>query len=234
MESIGQILKAARERHGKSIADVATATRMTSTFVEAIENNRLGKFLAPVYERGFIKLYAESVNLDPLPVLEKFDLICSGKRASFSAISSAEQTGKEVKRAKKIKPVTSGARPKSGVEARFVKAVSGSGFDISLLKPSFSRLVGLLAGRWQTINRVFPKHVWSSRFSLPPGISMRKFLPGRRLLISVGFVLLIIAALFAWNLANRGIPAMTDECRWLAEPEEPYLALEKGSALSGR
>jgi len=74
MESIGQILKAARERRQISIADVVVATKMTSAFVKAIEADDFDALVAPVYARGFIKLYAACVGLDPMPLLKQFDV----------------------------------------------------------------------------------------------------------------------------------------------------------------
>jgi len=74
MESIGQILKAARERRQISVSDVIVATKMTSTFVKAIEADDFDALVAPVYARGFIKLYAGCVGLDPMPLLKQFDV----------------------------------------------------------------------------------------------------------------------------------------------------------------
>ena len=79
MESIGQILKAARERRQISIADVSAATKMTSTFVQAIEADNFAALVAPIYARGFIKLYAECVGVDPMPLLKQFG--ASGRAA---------------------------------------------------------------------------------------------------------------------------------------------------------
>ncbi|MCA1809057.1 MAG: helix-turn-helix domain-containing protein [Kiritimatiellia bacterium] len=73
MESIGQTLKAARECSNFSVADVATAIKAKKSFVNAIETDRFNDLIAPVYAKGFIKLYAEHVGLDPGPLLQLYN-----------------------------------------------------------------------------------------------------------------------------------------------------------------
>lgn len=70
MESIGQILKAAREQQGRSIADAAQAIKAKQMIIQAIEANDFDELIAPVYARGFIKLYAEYLSLNPQPLLK--------------------------------------------------------------------------------------------------------------------------------------------------------------------
>ena len=100
MESIGQILKTARERRQISIADVVMATKMTSTFVKAIEANNFDVLVAPVYARGFIKLYAECVGLDPMPLQQQFDV---SSRAAPLPSSKAPPRKASVAYAEKLK-----------------------------------------------------------------------------------------------------------------------------------
>lgn len=77
MESIGSKLKAAREKKKLSPADVATAIRINTRYIKAIENNKFDILIAPIYARGFIKLYAEYVEMDPAPLLRQFNAIDS-------------------------------------------------------------------------------------------------------------------------------------------------------------
>jgi len=72
MESIGQILKAAREHQGRTIADVALATKAKQTVIQAIEADNFDELIAPVYAKGFIKLYAETLGLNPQPLLKNY------------------------------------------------------------------------------------------------------------------------------------------------------------------
>lgn len=73
MEPIGQKLKAAREKQKMTAADVAKAVRAKTEYITAIEKNEFHKLIAPIYARGFIKLYAQCVRLDYAPLLRQFD-----------------------------------------------------------------------------------------------------------------------------------------------------------------
>jgi transcriptional regulator with XRE-family HTH domain len=72
METIGQKLKTAREKSGLSPSEVAKAIRIKTEYVAAIEKDEFHKLIAPVYARGFIKLYARCVQLDPAPLMRQF------------------------------------------------------------------------------------------------------------------------------------------------------------------
>ncbi len=70
MESIGQILKAARERQGRTIVEAAEAIKAKQMIIQALEADDFDELIAPVYARGFIKLYAEYLGLNPQPLLK--------------------------------------------------------------------------------------------------------------------------------------------------------------------
>ncbi len=72
METIGAILKAAREKRKMSRENVAKATRLNTLYIEAIEKNEFHKLIAPIYAKGFVKLYAQCVQIDPAPLLRQF------------------------------------------------------------------------------------------------------------------------------------------------------------------
>ena len=78
--SLGSILKEARERKGLTIAQVAEQTRMIHQLVEEIENDDFHRITAPLYGRGFVKLFAECVDEDPAPLMQEFTEIYSGLR----------------------------------------------------------------------------------------------------------------------------------------------------------
>ena len=75
METIGSKLKTAREKRNMSHADIAKAVRISTHYVEAIENNEFHKLIAPIYAKGFIKLYCECVQLDPAPFMRQFSAL---------------------------------------------------------------------------------------------------------------------------------------------------------------
>ena len=69
---LGDILRAEREKKGLTLSDVAEGTRIKVQVLETIENNDFSRIPAPVYGKGFIKLYAEFLGLDPAPLIEEY------------------------------------------------------------------------------------------------------------------------------------------------------------------
>ena len=78
--SLGSILREARERKGLTITQVAEQTHMIHQLVEEIENDDFHRITAPLYGRGFIKLFAECVEEDPAPLMQEFTEIYTGLR----------------------------------------------------------------------------------------------------------------------------------------------------------
>ena len=65
-QSIGAYLKNRREDLGLTLRDVANRTRVRTTYLEHIENERLSDLPAPVYLRGFVLEFARVLGLpDP-------------------------------------------------------------------------------------------------------------------------------------------------------------------------
>jgi len=231
MESIGQNLKAARERRQISIADVVAATKMSSTFVKALEADNYDALVAPVYARGFIKLYAACVGLDPMPLLKQFDVssravpvlvpLPSCKTSSASLAKLAPKTGRETgdNRSPAISPAVLATAP----------------VPISSRPPSW--LASLRAGRLSALNQLFSVRVRWSQFKLPDRMFPCCSLPGmawRRIIIVLFVILLIIAASLVWEYSHRGSSSDTDACRWVAEPPAAYLDMEVRAPMPGR
>jgi len=70
--ALGAQLREARMRLGMTASEVAAATRMKVQIVEAIEREDFTAVAAPIYGKGFIKLFAERVGLDPKPLVEEY------------------------------------------------------------------------------------------------------------------------------------------------------------------
>lgn len=70
--TLGDTLRMAREHLKMSQSDVAEATRMKVHIVDAIERNDFSRIAVPLYGKGFIKLYAECVGLDPEPLVRDY------------------------------------------------------------------------------------------------------------------------------------------------------------------
>lgn len=81
MIEFGKTLKDAREAAGLSIQQIAERTHMMSAMIEDLENERFNRIVAPIYGRGFVKLYCEAVGLDPKPLVAEFMEIFTGTRS---------------------------------------------------------------------------------------------------------------------------------------------------------
>lgn len=73
MKSVGQPLKAARESKHMTVSNVASETRLQSQLISAIERDDFSSAPAPIYARGFIRLYAECVGIDPAPLIRTYN-----------------------------------------------------------------------------------------------------------------------------------------------------------------
>ncbi len=78
--ALGNILRTAREQQGLSHNQVADATHMMVQIVEELEHEDFHRFAAAIYGRGFVKLYAEFLGIDPAPLVSEFSELYEGKR----------------------------------------------------------------------------------------------------------------------------------------------------------
>lgn len=65
----GELLRAARERQGMSLAEAARQLRLSPRQVEALESDDYARLPGMTFVRGFIRNYAKLLQLDPEPVL---------------------------------------------------------------------------------------------------------------------------------------------------------------------
>jgi cytoskeletal protein RodZ len=72
MSSIGDYLRAAREERKIPIAQVVRDTKISEKYIAAIESGQVSLLPAPAYAKGFLKIYAEYLGLDPKPVVEQY------------------------------------------------------------------------------------------------------------------------------------------------------------------
>ena len=71
--TVGQLLRAAREYHGWSLAEVAAHTKISTANLEALEADDWSSLPPMVYALGFLKIYARHLGLDPTPLLARSD-----------------------------------------------------------------------------------------------------------------------------------------------------------------
>jgi cytoskeleton protein RodZ len=71
-ESIGVQLQHARERSGKSLHEIANATKLTVRTLTALESERVEQLPGGIYRRAIVRAYAREVGLNPEIVLRAF------------------------------------------------------------------------------------------------------------------------------------------------------------------
>jgi len=77
--TIGQKLKNARLARNETISEVAAKTRILAKVIETMEADEFDAISAPVYAKGFLKLYAQYLGLDPNPLIDEYNQLYSNK-----------------------------------------------------------------------------------------------------------------------------------------------------------
>ena len=72
MESIGQTLREARHAKTASLEDVARATKIKIEILERLESDEFDQLAAPMYTKGFLKLYSEYLGLDSQTIVDSY------------------------------------------------------------------------------------------------------------------------------------------------------------------
>jgi cytoskeletal protein RodZ len=79
-DTLGSFLKHERERRGVSVAELARTTRIPSSSLQAIESDRFDELPGEVFVRGFLKAYAQAIDLLPAEVLARYT---SSRRVAY-------------------------------------------------------------------------------------------------------------------------------------------------------
>ena len=72
MSVLGATLRNARLAKGVTTSQAAQVTRIKVQTLESIESDDFSSIAAPIYCKGFIKIYAEYLGLDPVPLIEEY------------------------------------------------------------------------------------------------------------------------------------------------------------------
>src|SRR5438309_895738 len=84
----GRKLREARERRGISLRQIANATKISVSVLEALERNDISRLPGGIFGRAFVRSYAIEVGLDPGDTIKEFvaqfphDAVTAGHRAA--------------------------------------------------------------------------------------------------------------------------------------------------------
>src|ERR1700687_2861327 len=72
MVDFGSRLREARERRGVSLREIANATKIAVSFLEALERNDISRLPGGIFGRAFVRSFANEVGLDPEATIQDF------------------------------------------------------------------------------------------------------------------------------------------------------------------
>lgn len=81
METIGQILKNAREKKGLTVEELEASTHIVAKFIKALENEDFTVLPGEIYVKGFIKNLSDKLSLDSNMVLERYNYQKNGAKS---------------------------------------------------------------------------------------------------------------------------------------------------------
>src|SRR4030095_14455940 len=70
--TIGATLRAARERAGLSLRQIADTTKLSAHVLSALEQNRIAQLPGGIYRRAIVRAFASEVGLDAEKTLRQF------------------------------------------------------------------------------------------------------------------------------------------------------------------
>jgi cytoskeleton protein RodZ len=93
METIGSILKEAREKQNKNIDDIVETTKISRANIAAIEAENFDFCPGHAYTRAFIKIYAEELLLDAEELAVMYDQKIPGKNRLDDKVKPVSEIG---------------------------------------------------------------------------------------------------------------------------------------------
>ena len=89
-KTIGEQLKAAREKKHLSLDDIAATLHIRSSYLQSLEEDKIHELSSQTQARGFIRLYASHLGLDPLELLKDREPATQAPRLEESAAALKE------------------------------------------------------------------------------------------------------------------------------------------------
>lgn len=84
----GEHLQAARIQMGISLDDIAKRMHLSTSIVEAIEDNHFEEIAAPIFVKGYLRAYARIVSLDEDDMIDQYIDFYSGEDPPISSTSN--------------------------------------------------------------------------------------------------------------------------------------------------
>ena len=98
VNSPGSILKRCREYRGASIEEAAEATKIAVQHIRALEENDFSEFANPTYLKGFLRIYAGYLGLNPDDMIRLYERPHISPDGNDNSRKDGDGEGKERKR----------------------------------------------------------------------------------------------------------------------------------------
>ncbi len=92
MSTLGQYLRGAREAMGIDLRDAAQQTRISATFLSALEEEDFSKLPGEVFVKGFLKSYGRFLHLDESEVMKRYAELRPQAAISSASVAKPERT----------------------------------------------------------------------------------------------------------------------------------------------
>lgn len=91
--SVGERLRHCREAGGHTLEEVAEATKISKTYLRALEEDRFQDLPSPAYFKGFLRLYADYLGINPDDLMARV-AECQGSAGETADEAQPEQGGR--------------------------------------------------------------------------------------------------------------------------------------------
>jgi cytoskeletal protein RodZ len=108
MSEFGANFRKAREALGLSLGQIAVETRISTRFLEAIENEEFHLLPGGIFNRGFIRNYADRIGLDAEQAVADYERLSEYREPTEVAMAADAQTSAQA-RPRRLYPVVIGA-----------------------------------------------------------------------------------------------------------------------------
>src|SRR4030095_4103332 len=88
MTNFGATFKKARESKGISLEQVAKITRISTRFLAAIEREEFHLLPGGIFNKGFVRAFAEQIGLDPDQAVADYERLVSPREASVDVAAA--------------------------------------------------------------------------------------------------------------------------------------------------
>jgi cytoskeleton protein RodZ len=94
--TVGARLRAAREKRGVSLKQIANSTRISVMSLEALERSDLARLPGGIFTRAFVRAYAQEVGLDPDRTIQDFIAELPAEAVAATARSAIAEDGEKL------------------------------------------------------------------------------------------------------------------------------------------